>query len=86
MGQKEFDEALEQVKSLPAQGPEVLLNFYGLFKQATAGDVAGKRPGMLDFKGRAKYDAWAKRQGTSKETAMDEYVSLADRLLGAQGK
>ena len=42
MGQKEFDEALEQVKSLPAQSPEVLLNFYGLFKQATAGDVTGK--------------------------------------------
>ncbi len=86
MGQKEFDEALEQVKSLPAQSPEVLLNFYGLFKQATAGDVTGKRPGMLDFKGRAKYDAWVDRKGMSQENAMDEYVSLASRLLKEHGK
>lgn len=59
---------------------EDLLELYGLFKQASVGDVSGSRPGMLDFKGRAKLDAWAKRKGTAKEQAISAYVSLVDRL------
>ncbi len=34
-----------------------LLKLYSLFKQSTEGDVRGERPGMMDIKGRAKYDA-----------------------------
>jgi len=86
MGQKEFDEALEKVKTLPDQPPDVLLELYGLFKQSTAGDVSGKRPGMLDFKGRAKYDAWATRKGMSKDQAMDAYIGTVERLLKEHGK
>jgi acyl-CoA-binding protein len=86
MGQKEFDEALEKVKTLPDQPPDVLLELYGLFKQSTAGDVSGKRPGMLDFKGRAKHDAWATRKGMSKDAAMDAYVATVERLLKEHGK
>jgi acyl-CoA-binding protein len=86
MGQKEFDEALEKVKTLPDQPPDVLLELYGLFKQSTTGDVSGKRPGMLDFKGRAKYDAWATRKGMSKDAAMDAYVETVERLLKEHGK
>ena len=86
MGQKEFDEALEKVKTLPDQPPDVLLELYGLFKQSTAGNVSGKRPGMLDFKGRAKYDAWATRKGMSKDQAMDAYVETVERLLKEHGK
>jgi acyl-CoA-binding protein len=82
MGQAEFDRALAEVKTLPDQPPEVLLELYGLFKQASAGDVQGKRPGMLDFKGRAKYDAWASRKGMSKDAAMDAYVAVVARLKG----
>ena len=36
---------------------------YALYKQATEGDVNTKRPGMLDFKGKAKWDAWKKQEG-----------------------
>jgi acyl-CoA-binding protein len=81
MGQKEFEEAQVRVKTLPNQSPEVLLKLYGLFKQASVGDVQGKRPGMLDFKGRAKYDAWNEKKGMNPEQAMDEYVSYVDELL-----
>jgi len=81
LGQKEFDQALEQVKTLPDQPPDVLLRLYGLFKQATVGDVSGKRPGMLDMRGRAKYDAWAAKKGTSREDAMQEYVDFVGELL-----
>jgi diazepam-binding inhibitor (GABA receptor modulator, acyl-CoA-binding protein) len=85
VGQKEFDEALEKVKTLPDQPPSVLLELYGLFKQSTAGDVSGKKPGLLDLKGRAKFDAWSSRMGMSKEAAMDEYVAVVQKLLEEHG-
>ena len=49
------------------------------------GDVTGARPGMLDFKGRAKYDAWAKRKGTSQDAAMSAYVATVARLVTKYG-
>jgi len=36
---------------------------------------------MLDFKGRAKYDAWAARKGTSRDSAMSAYVALVEKLV-----
>jgi len=56
------------------------LQLYGLYKQATEGDVQGKRPGMLDIKGRAKYDAWTGRKGLSKDAAKTAYIALVARL------
>ena len=78
-----FEEAQKRVKTLPrTPDSDVLLELYALYKQGTAGDVEGKRPGMLDIKGRAKYDAWATRKGTSRYAAMEAYVTLVDRLVG----
>jgi acyl-CoA-binding protein len=78
-----FDDAQKRVKTLSsAPDNDVLLDLYALYKQATAGDVTGSRPGMMDFKGRAKWDAWSKRKGTSKDAAMEAYVALVDRLVG----
>ena len=57
-----------------------MLALYGLYKQATTGDVTGSRPGVFDVKGRAKWDAWAAKKGTPTEQAIDEYVALAKRL------
>jgi len=59
---------------------EELLDIYSLFKQATEGDVLGDRPTGFDFKGIAKYDAWAEKKGKAKEQAMHEYVDLVARL------
>lgn len=75
-----FQDALDRVQLLPKQPNHVLLNLYGLFKQAKAGDVSGSRPGMLDMRGRAKYDAWASRKGISQEEAMQDYVAYAEEL------
>ena len=58
----------------------MLLQLYSLYKQATSGDVSGKRPGMLDPVGRAKYDAWSKLKGNSAEDAMQQYVNVIDDL------
>jgi acyl-CoA-binding protein len=58
----EFNEIIERAKKLPNQPPEVLLEMYGLYKQASHGDVADKRPGRMNIKARYKYDAWASRK------------------------
>ncbi|GMU62245.1 MAG: hypothetical protein AMXMBFR34_40080 [Myxococcaceae bacterium] len=78
----DFASAQERVKTLKAQpSNDTLLELYSLFKQATVGDVQGKRPGMLDLKGRAKFDAWSARKGLGKDSAMQQYVALVSKLL-----
>ncbi len=78
---EKFTDAQARVQKLPAAPPpETLLELYGLYKQGTAGDVTGARPGMLDFRGRAKWDAWASRKGMAREQAKEAYVALVDRL------
>ena len=78
-----FDAAVANSKTF-AERPDnqTLLKIYALFKQATEGDVSGKRPGFTDLVGRAKFDAWAGLQGTSSETAMQSYIDLIAALRG----
>ncbi len=79
----DFQDATERVQKLPQRpGNQDLLALYSLYKQATDGDVSGKRPGIFDVRGRAKYDAWAAIRGKSSEDARAEYVALVDRLEG----
>ena len=79
---RSFADAQERVKTLPARpGNETLLELYALFKQGSLGDVTGKRPSMVDFRGRAKYDAWAGKRGTPQAEAQQAYVDLVERLL-----
>ena len=83
MASAQFEQAAEAVKQLTADpGNEAKLRLYGLYNQATEGDVSGSRPGMLDMKGRAKYDAWAGKKGTAKDKAMEAYVALVNKLAG----
>ncbi|HEY0654557.1 MAG TPA: acyl-CoA-binding protein [Chryseosolibacter sp.] len=79
--QQEFDQAVSRSKELTKRpSNEELLQLYGLFKQATEGDVTGERPGGFDFKGIAKYDAWAELKGKSKDDARKQYIALVARL------
>lgn len=55
--------------------------FYSLYKQGTIGDVNSSRPGMLDFVGKAKWDAWKSVEGKSKEDAQSEYVAALQAIL-----
>jgi acyl-CoA-binding protein len=82
----DFAAAQVRVKQL-SKTPDAseLLELYALFKQGTVGDVTGERPGMLDFKGRAKYDAWAGKRGGSKDAAMQSYVALVEKLAQKYG-
>jgi diazepam-binding inhibitor (GABA receptor modulator, acyl-CoA-binding protein) len=77
----DFSAAQTRVKQLPRMpAADELLELYALFKQASVGDAKGDRPGMLDFKGRAKFDSWAAKKGVSAEAAMKSYVELVSKL------
>jgi diazepam-binding inhibitor (GABA receptor modulating acyl-CoA-binding protein) len=79
--QADFDTAVANSKKL-SQRPDnaTLLKLYGLYKQATMGDVTEKKPGFSDLIGRAKWDAWNGLKGTSGEDARRQYVELVQSL------
>ena len=63
---KQFETAQADVKKLSKRPDnEDMLRLYAHYKQATAGDVSGERPGAFSLVDRAKYDAWARRTHTS---------------------
>lgn len=78
-----FEKAVADSKNL-AERPDnaTLLKIYALYKQATVGDVDGKRPGFTDMVGRAKWDAWNELKGLAKEDAMQQYIDLIEDLKG----
>ena len=80
---EEFERAASAAKSLPERPEDAtMLQLYGLYKQGSAGDVQGEKPGFFDFVGAAKYEAWEKLRGTSGESARREYVELVRKLGG----
>ncbi|XP_067891240.1 acyl-CoA-binding protein [Heterodontus francisci] len=86
MAQGDFEKAAEEVKQLKSKpSDEEMLVIYSLYKQATVGDVNTNRPGMLDMKGKAKWDAWDARKGTSKDEAMKMYISKVQELKEKYG-
>ncbi len=79
--QTQFEQAVADSKALPEKPDNMtLLKIYGLYKQASAGDVDGKRPGFTDMVGRAKWDAWSGLKGTSSGAAMQDYIDLIESL------
>ena len=70
--------AAKQTKKKPDNA--TLLKLYSYYKQATEGDVTGSRPGGFDFVGGAKFDAWSKLKGTSKDEAMQNYIKQVEKL------
>ncbi|MCD6734484.1 MAG: acyl-CoA-binding protein [Burkholderiaceae bacterium] len=78
-----FEQAVAESKTLPERPDNMtLLKLYALYKQASAGDVEGKRPGFTDMVGRAKWDAWNELKGTARDAAMEQYIALVEDLKG----
>jgi len=78
-----FNKAAADVKDLTTKpSDEDLLELYGLYKQVTVGDCNTARPGMMDFKGKAKWDAWDKNKGMSKADAEAAYIAKVAALKG----
>ncbi|KAJ2057809.1 hypothetical protein GGI17_005424 [Coemansia sp. S146] len=78
---EKFEKATVDAKKLPPNvSQDDQLALYGLFKQALVGKNTTARPGMLDFKGKAKYEAWLKNGDMAKQVAQQNYVNLVDTL------
>ena len=79
--QASFEKAAEDIKKL-AERPDndTLLKLDALYKQGADGDVSGPKPGFFDFVGTAKYEAWAKLQGTAQDEARQKYIDLVTKL------
>ena len=76
-----FKTAAAEVKNLAAKpSDEEMLKTYSLYKQVTIGDCNTDRPGMLDFTGKAKWDAWNARKGTKTDAAQEEYITIVEEL------
>ena len=82
-----FQNASAEVTQL-SEAPDNLakLRLYALYKQGTVGDATGERPGMFDFVGRAKYDAWKELAGTNQDEAKERYIDLVEELKAADKK
>ncbi len=79
--QAKFEAAVAESKNLTERPDNAtLLKIYALYKQATAGDNADKKPGFSDMVGRAKWDAWNGFKGISNQDAMQQYVDLIESL------
>ncbi|KAI8849207.1 acyl-CoA-binding protein [Chytridium lagenaria] len=80
-GNAAFVQAAADVKALTYKPTnEELLELYALFKQGIVGDNATEKPGFFDLQGKAKWDAWTKLKGTSKEDAQSKYIELVKKL------
>lgn len=75
-----FEQACRQAFELPEQSSKNLLKLYALFKQATEGDAQGARPGLIQMKARAKFDAWKECLGISQSQAKEDYIQLVQKL------
>jgi len=76
-----FEAAVANSKNLSERPDNMtLLKLYALYKQASAGDNADKKPGFGDMVGRAKWDAWNTLKGTTSNDAMQQYIDLIESL------
>lgn len=91
--QQEFEAAVQQVNNLPADtAPKHMTDLYGLYKQATEGDVNMKGD-AVDADGadqangpaglsQAQWDSWDKYKGTSEDDAKRQYVAKVADITG----
>merc|ERR1712035_181726 len=81
MPSAEFTAAAEEVKKLSKEpSNDEKLQVYSLYKQCTVGDCNTEKPGMLDMKGKAKWEAWNKLKGMSQDEADAAYIKLVADL------
>ena len=81
---QQFEAAIINSKSLREKpSNEILLQLYSLYKQSVEGDINTDPPSNpFDFVSKAKHEAWASLKGKTKESAMQDYVDLVQKLKG----
>ena len=81
MSDEDFAEARKKVEELYTRmDNKTIRKIYAYFKQATVGDISGKRPSALRFRDRVKFDAWASISGMTMDEAKTAYIDLVNNL------
>ncbi|XP_067686057.1 acyl-CoA-binding domain-containing protein 5-like [Haliotis asinina] len=81
-----FDAAVKVIRSLPKNGSfqpsnEMMLRFYGFYKQATEGRCTDVKPSFWDLVKKAKWEAWNKLGDMPREEAMLNYVDALKVII-----
>ncbi|XP_048237983.1 acyl-CoA-binding domain-containing protein 5-like [Haliotis rufescens] len=81
-----FDAAVKVIRSLPKNGSfqpshEMMLRFYGFYKQATEGPCTDVKPSFWDLVKKAKWEAWNKLGDMPREEAMLKYVDALKVII-----
>ncbi|CAH1988787.1 unnamed protein product [Acanthoscelides obtectus] len=77
--EEKFKSACDQARNFkkrPADGD--VLELYGLYKQATVGDVNKAKPS--DSEGAAKWNAWNSKKGLAAKYAKEQYIANVNTL------
>ncbi|GLE03396.1 hypothetical protein PINS_up012298 [Pythium insidiosum] len=83
---REFEAKVALGKTLPPLDDNMAkLEMYALFKQAQHGKNSTPKPGMLDFVGKAKWEAWSKLGDMTPADAMRKYIAIIDDLAKKSG-
>ena len=84
---EEFNTCAEEIKNKlnKTLSDEELKEVYALFKQATMGDINIEKPGMLDMKACAKWEAWNSKKGMEQEEAKKKYIDFATEMKEKHG-
>jgi acyl-CoA-binding protein len=78
---QQFQQAVADSKMLSERPDNMtMLKLYALYKQGSAGDVEGERPGFSDMVARAKWDAWNALKGQTSDEAQQAYIDLVEDL------
>jgi diazepam-binding inhibitor (GABA receptor modulating acyl-CoA-binding protein) len=81
MNEEGFADARKKVEELYTRmDNKTIRKVYAYYKQATEGDISGKRPSALRFRDRVKFDAWSSISGMSREDARSAYIDLVNNL------
>lgn len=76
-----FNKACDYLQHLVNQlEASTLLEFYGLYKQATVGPCNTSKPGIFSMNARAKWNAWNDLGGMNKENAMQSYIEKLSEI------
>jgi len=81
-----FKAAVNIIRSMPKNGPfqpshELMLRFYGLFKQVNEGICNEPKPAFYAVVNKAKWDAWKSLGNMPKEEAMKNYVEELKQIV-----
>ena len=84
---EQFNASAEEVKNKinKTLSDDELKEIYALFKQGTMGDITKDKPGMMDVKGGAKWEAWNSKKGMDQEEAKSKYIELANEMKEKHG-